>query len=227
VSTERLITRVVDGEATQEEWRAFCRAADVEPVLWRELAEAQQEQAELSSHVMKAIAVAEEVDAPVSEEMAYRFNQRFRTAVVVGGWSGWLAAAAAMLVAWSVGFPGVARDEARTDGPGVLSAGIGSGWADAFQAYLDRGQASGNVVGELPDRILLEARPMGSETAAEGRQYEVIYLRQIMERAVVDQLYGVGSDDTGRPAPVRIHIAPVGRTLAPLLMVPQRIGRGG
>jgi hypothetical protein len=31
-----------------------------------------------------------------------------------------------------------------------------------------------------------------------------------MERAVIKEFYGMGSDDLGRPAPVRIHIAPAG-----------------
>jgi anti-sigma factor RsiW len=208
VDIERLIARVVDGEATSTQWRIFCSLAEADPTLWRQLAEAQHQQAELSAQVMRAVAVCEEIEAPVQEELAYRFNQRLRTAVVVGGWSGWLAAAAAMLVAWGVGIPSAGTTGGYSNGAS-MQAGFG-GWADALQAYLEGGRASGHVVGELPERILLEARPVSAAESRDGGRYEVIYLRQIMERAVIKEFYGMGSDDLGRPAPVRIHIAPAG-----------------
>ena len=71
--------------------------------------------------------------------------------------------------------------------------------ADAFQAYLERGQEAGRVVGEMPAKVLLEAQP-----SAQGSGYEVLYLRQIMERAVVSDLYEFGVDERGRPVPVRM-----------------------
>jgi hypothetical protein len=207
MDVDALISRVVDGEATGAQWRLFCEMTESDPTLWRQLAEAQQQHAELSAEVGEAVQVAAHVEAPIVESMAFRFQERVRTAVVVGGWSGWLAAAAALFIAWGLGLPGAASNALPLhDGRagGMVQAGIGGGWTDALQAYLERGQASGQVVGQLPDKILLEARPLHAGTAAGG--YEVIYLRQIMERVVVPELYGVGSDDAGQPAPVRIHL---------------------
>lgn len=209
VEVERLLSRVVDGEASSSDWQSFCSAAAVELSLWRELAEMQHQHAELSGEVMRAVAIADGIDAPVQEEMVFRFHERVRAAVVVGGWAGWAAAAAAVLVAWGVGIPGMS-------GPGpngnreVLQAGIpGAGWTDALQTYLDRGRESGQVVGEIPERILIEARQMPGTGASGDVQYEIIYLRQIMERAIVPNVYGIGTDDAGRPTPVRIQFAPV------------------
>lgn len=209
MESARLISRVVDGEATGAEWQSFCRLADVDPVLWRELAETQHQQSELSAHVMRALEIADHVEVPVQEEMVYRFHERVRAAVVVGGWAGWAAAAAVALVAWGVGLPGISGASRIGPGNEVLTAGVpGGGWAEALQAYLERGQKSGQVLGELPEKVLLDARTVPSTGADGGGRYEVIYLRQIMERAVVNEVMGVGTDDLGRPVPVRIHVAP-------------------
>jgi hypothetical protein len=201
-----LIARVVDGEASSEQWALFCRMAEVNPSLWRDLAEAQHQQSELSAHVMRAVAVADHVEAPVAQEMALRFNQRVRAAIVVGGWGGWLAAAAALLIAWGLGVPGLSGPAPRTESP-TLKAGLGGGISDALKTYLERGRESGQVVGELPERILIDARPVASEG---GGRFEVIYIRQIMERVVVDEFFGLGVDDIGRPTPVRLDPIPAG-----------------
>ena len=51
----------------------------------------------------------------------------------------------------------------------------------------------------MPERVLIETRP--SET---GRGYELLYLRQILERTVVPDLYKFyGQDEMGRPTLVR------------------------
>jgi hypothetical protein len=213
--SEILIARVVDGEATAEQWTLFCRMAEVDPSLWRELAEAQHQQSELSAQVNLAVAAADHVEAPVAQEMALRFNQRVRAAVVVGGWSGWLAAAAALLIAWGMGVPGLGGSGLGGLGGGsgglspdgiAVKAGLGGGIGDALKTYLDRGRETGQVVGELPERVLIEARPLNPEES--GGKYEVFYLRQIMERVVVDEFFGVGSDDMGRPTPVRLDPFP-------------------
>jgi hypothetical protein len=202
--SEILIARVVDGEASGEQWRLFCRMAEIDPHLWRDLAEAQHQQSELSAQVNLAVACTDHVEAPVAQEMAYRFNQRLRAAVVVGGWSGWIAAAAALLIAWGMGVPGLSAPSTRPEG--AMKAGLGGGISDALKTYLDRGRESGQVVGELPERILIEARPLNPSEG--GGKYEVFYLRQIMERVVVDEFFGVGSDDMGRPTPVRLDPFP-------------------
>ena len=65
----------------------------------------------------------------------------------------------------------------------------------ALNEYLDLGKKSGRVVAEMPERIVLESRP-----AADGNGYEVLYVRQVLERATVsaDDLYKLGVKEDGR-----------------------------
>jgi|GEM_PF-685423 len=65
---------------------------------------------------------------------------------------------------------------------------------EAMRKYLELGKAQGRVVGELPQRIILESRELPG-----GGGREVLYIRQLIERAVVDDLYRFGTDDQGRP----------------------------
>ena len=57
------------------------------------------------------------------------------------------------------------------------------------------GQKAGSVVGEVPTKAMVEVRP-----AENGQGYEVIYIRQILERVHVPELYrATGVDDRGQP----------------------------
>jgi hypothetical protein len=190
-----LISRVVDGVAQDSDWAEFRALAEHEPSLWRELAETQHEHTELSALVAAAIAVADDVDAPVKEEMDRRFSERMR---LVGTWGGWAAAAAIVLV-WATGGGALGL---LTGGPEVQQGNFGPSIhypqtaSDALQSYLDRGREERRVVGEIPSQVLLEARPL------KAGGYELIYLRQIMERRVVKELNTVAQDETGRPVAV-------------------------
>jgi hypothetical protein len=71
--------------------------------------------------------------------------------------------------------------------------------ADLFQAYLDRGRKENVVINEVPERILIDTRPVPT-----GQGYELIYLHQILERAVVPDLYRIGAqDERGQPVLIR------------------------
>lgn len=191
-----LISRVVDGAAGAEDWDAFRALADRSPDLWRELAEAQRTHADLTAALSEAIAIADAVEAPVHEDMTRRFTERWRVVGALGGW----AAAAALAMAWTAG---IAGDPApgQSGGRRASLAGVPAfdTASDAFQAYLRQGQEAGRVVGEMPAKVLLEAQPVAGAAG-----YEVLYLRQIMERAVVSDLYEFGVDERGRPVPVRV-----------------------
>lgn len=76
-----------------------------------------------------------------------------------------------------------------------LSAGLATGLAtpdDALGEYLRIGQQKGQVLGELPQRVVLQSRELG-----QGQGKEVLYLRQIVERAVVKDMYKLGTNDAG------------------------------
>ena len=77
-------------------------------------------------------------------------------------------------------------------GPSVMTPGYSSP-DDALAEYLRLGKEQGQVVAELPQRVVVESRP-----APGGAGYEVLYLRQVLERAVVSDLYRTGVDDAGR-----------------------------
>ena len=63
---------------------------------------------------------------------------------------------------------------------------------DALNEYLTVGREAGRVVGEVPRRVLLDARPL-----PDGEGYELIYYRQILERSYVPELYHFDEQDGG------------------------------
>lgn len=199
MAPEALLERLADGEATTADWASFRAAAGIEPSLWQDLAEAQRTHAELCAQVQEVVALADRVEAPFEQHATESLSRRIR---VVASWGGWAAAAAVLLV-WKIGLvPGI--------GPGN-QAGLGPSSPvtpeEAFKSYIDQGQKSGLVVGEMPARVMIETRP-----ASTGQGYEVIYLRQIMERRVVPGLYKIITDESGKPravpAEVEVQVKP-------------------
>ena len=182
MAADAIIERIADGEATEQDWTRFRGAATVEPSLWQDLAEAQRFQAQLSAQVRAALAPADSVEAPIGDHLAEGLTRRIR---VVGSCGGWLAAAALGL-AWSTG-------TFRANSASLLP--VTSSPDQALEQYLTQGQKAGVVIGEVPTKVLIQSRP-----AATGSGYEVIYVRQILERRQMPGgLYQVGVDDSGMP----------------------------
>lgn len=217
-NTERadlLISHVVDGESTAEQWRELEALAALEPRLWRDLAEAQRDAAALRSALRIAGDVADRVGLPASvdapnerdsyEIHAYhhphlRFN-RF------GAWTGWLIAAMVMIVA-TIQYQTNRGSIAPTDNAQLGGGIIPVSSADRFNQYLEAGQKDGSVLGEVPGKMLVESRP-----APSGQGFEVIYVRQVVERAIVPDLYKIdGTDDRGQATLARYR-QPVRRTM--------------
>jgi len=191
-----LMSRVVDGDATGPQWEEFQSLAEQNPTLWRELAEYQRDHAELTAGVGAAIALAAHVDAPVHEHITDRFGQRLRLVGTFGGW----AAAAAVALMWGMG---QAQNRGASLPPGPTNtAGIASTPADFLQKYLAEGRAQGQVVQEMPDKVMIDARP------AENGGYDIYYMRQIIERANVPRLYTIGQDEHQNPVPVPVRLGP-------------------
>ncbi|MCU0689662.1 MAG: hypothetical protein MUE97_07985 [Phycisphaerales bacterium] len=142
---------------------------------------------------------------------------------------GWLVAA--ML---AVGFvaitirPGNPLDPAAPvvlgpTAPTTITAGFGGGTSPIFSTpspvtsalspdellgqYVARGREQGRVVGELPQRLVLETRP-----TSDGKGQEILYVRQIVERAIVPSMYRLSKDDAGQPT-----IVPAAATQGTLL----------
>jgi len=184
-----LMTRIVDGEGGDAAWRRFADLAATDPSAWRSLAESQRLHSRLSLAVADALAHTDDVplpSAPAADAASVSLARLSR-------WSGW-AVAAAVAITWVGGlFTGDAR-VAPADSSG--QAGLVN-WApqssqEAINAYLEVGQKTGNVLGEVPRRVMVESRPMSG-----GKGFEVVFIRQFVERAVVTDLYNLGSDEVG------------------------------
>lgn len=207
IDRDILLSRVLDGEASPEDWQAFKALAASDHSVWHELAEAQQDLADLSRAVGAAVAQADSVDLPIEQHFGRRLSARVGR---VASWGGWIAAAAVTLAALTGGPLGgpfgtgslAGGPTGGVSGTGVQAAGLGPFATpdDALRAYVEKGRRAGSVVGEMPERVVLSTEP-----TADGTGYEVFYIRQIVERVVVPEVYRAGADESGQLVPVRVE----------------------
>ncbi|MBI1190229.1 MAG: hypothetical protein GC200_06045 [Tepidisphaera sp.] len=202
-----LISRVIDGRSSDAEWAELEAAAGKNPDVWRDLALAQRDDRALRGAVEEATRPhetadlsAEELHAAAVRRSAHTLSDRAR---LVATWGGWVAAAGIAIavagqhqVASPAGVPGV------QSASGPLSLGSA---ADALNAYLAKGKQEGLVQGQLPDKKLLNVTPL-----PDGKGYEVTYLRQIVEKARIDNLYRPTPviDEFGRSLSVPVEVKP-------------------
>ncbi len=211
--TDLLVSRLVDAEATSEEYDEFVARAEETPALWRIVVQTQRDRTAIARLMTQAATVAEGVDAPLevpaapalggqeseSGPASARRRRSGRRADRLGGgwvWAGW-AVAAMLVLAWGVG---IEPPRNRTAEP-VMEAGIipVATARDAFEEYLRKGRDEGILLNEQPRRVLLRSRRM-----PDGQGYELIYLQQMLERSVVPDLFRFeGADERGRPSLVR------------------------
>lgn len=201
-----LISRIIDAQAGAYDWQAFRAAADRDAGIWRDLAEAQRQHELICEGLRAASACADRIDLPEFITDGAPLQRRLDGLARWGGW----AAAAALVLVWATGAP-VLRQPAGTQLPGTQTAGLlpaGPALQDAtpdqaMDRYLNAGRHAGFVVGEMPERLIVETtpRPDGS--------VEVVYLRQIIERRVTDRVYREVRDDSGRMVPVAIQAADI------------------
>ncbi len=191
---DMLVSRITDAEAGTQDWAAFSDLAERHPWAWRELAQTQRDHAAMSVAVGVAIQSADTVFMPVRSRGASSADSRPRFAM----WAGWAAAAC-----MGVAFFGGLRPHAPATMP-VSTAGVpGTNLAtwtpnDYVQGYVESGEKTGLVLGEVPRRLLLESRPL-----ERGDGFEVVYVRQFVERAQVSDLLRFAMDEAGRAVPVR------------------------
>lgn len=230
VDRDLLISRVVDDAATVADWQQVRAMAEHDPSVWRELFETQHAQSEFAQAVHQAIQIADGVEAPSDDSASSVVLYRFRKASVWAGWAvaagvalAWLAPAYVIGPAVQPPQPGDTTavagsgreyDVTTQSGPIVLPRNESTpGGLSGALASDDRGIASPDTLrqvssgphtqamGEMPDRVLLEVRPL-----PDGRM-ELIYVRRIIEKAIIGEndLYQVVPDDTGtqRAVPLR------------------------
>ncbi len=191
IDRDVLVTRIIDARASDTDWSALRNLAAADPAIWTELQEATREAHALERAMAPAAAIAEGVPMPtLSVDMQAR-------PVVIGRIGprsalGWLVAA---LVAVGWGAQWLAPGSAGSGNAANMLAPLSRTADAALNEYLDLGKKSGRVVAEMPERIVLESRP-----AADGNGYEVLYVRQVLERATVSagDLYKLGVKEDGR-----------------------------
>lgn len=186
-----LVSRIADAEARSEDWAAFNELAERHPWAWRELAQAQRDHAAMCVAVGVALQSADTVFLPVRTGGAAAVDARPRLAM----WAGW-AVAACMGVALLGGLRPPAPAGIQPNAAGVNLAN----WTpdDYVKGYVSSGEKTGLVLGEVPQRVLIESRPL-----EKGDGFEVVYVRQFVERARVSDLLKFATDETGRAVPVR------------------------
>lgn len=200
---ELLISRVVDGMAGPADWNALESLAAHDAGLWRELAACQRDAALLSAAVLRAAEKAQRIPLPESDTIRISEErggvERYSRA---RGWAGW-AAAATLLVAFVAFRAGPADDSTSTAGllPSLGRSAQTESPMVHLDRYLEEGHDKGMVIGELPERVIVRTQP-----APDGNGYEVVYLRQIMEKRTVPSLYKIETahDEAGRLVPVPV-----------------------
>jgi hypothetical protein len=222
------MTRLLDGRGRLADWRALRQWTMHDASAWDELL-AQSEHADALAALVgqagtraSAVSIAPEasvtgpapvlarIDAPESAPIAGAAAPRSDRL-------GWLVAA--ML---AVGFvaitirpgnpldPGTSPNTGRTAPPAGFNAGLANFGSstpalastatamlspdELLGQYVARGREQGRVVGELPQRLVLETRP-----TSDGQGQEILYVRQIVERAIVPSMYRLSKDDAGQP----------------------------
>lgn len=192
-----LISRVIDGEASRAEYDELRELAAVSPSVWRDLAESQHLARSAEAEFERVAQVAEGVEAPVEEHRSLAIHRRFARAMAVGGW----VAAAAITLAWTIGGGPDTSIQTLPGSTASVEAGLVpvSTASAALDRYLELGKKEGQVLGEMPTGVVLERQP-----SPDGRGYEVIFLRQIVERAVVEDVYELARSEGGEAVPIRV-----------------------
>lgn len=185
-----LISRIVDGAADPADWAELEHLAETDPGTLRRLAEAQRRDSALRGALEWSLDAADEIELPDAHAHAV-FS--FRTRLM--SWSGW-AAAAVVGLAWLTATGVVNRGHSTGPIAGVPVAGSTDA---ALEQYQMLGYAEGRVLGELPLVLIQSSR------LDDGRA-EVTYLRRVLERRTVTDIYEPGIDAEGQPTLVPVRL---------------------
>lgn len=196
---EILISRVIDGEASCEDWDALRALAEHDPSVWTDLNETQRQQELLCGAVAEVCAIADgiEIDDALADPapMVRRIHQ-------VGAWGGW-AMAAGLALMWALGINPLESSTGGSVAGPIPTSRAALRPDDALQQYLETGREAGRVIREVPDRVVVRAEPLQG-----GERVEVFYLRQILERQVVDRVYRETVDELGNAMTVPVRLEP-------------------
>jgi hypothetical protein len=208
-----LLSRIVDAEATADDWSTFRALAASDHAVWSELADLQRLSTTLAAALQQATRRADLIDLPLPtthsaspspDSADLRARTLFRArADAVTRWAGW-AAAAAIVALWVGNLSGLLGPITLPSGTNHASLlpAAASTPDEALARYYELGKSDGRVLREIPDRVVLTAFPTD-----DGR-VEVTYLRQIVERSLIDRVYTQSLDELGRPVHVPTQLVP-------------------
>lgn len=189
VDRDVLVTRLLDARAGESDWMALRSLSRADETIWDEIVAEHRGSAALAGEVRGAIANADASEMPTLRLTGMPGSSRPGRGSLVG----W--AVAAVLALGVVGQQtGLIRTgmEHRPGAEGNLvqvPVSPQSAWAN----YLSAGRDAGVVVGELPERMVVDVRPSPT-----GEGYEAFYVRQVLERAWVSDLYKIGVNESGK-----------------------------
>jgi hypothetical protein len=200
---DRLISRIVDRRAEPDDWSGFVTLAHGDPAHWEQLLSTLRADGALRAGLASTLATADEVETPLPSLSRWRH------------WSGW-AAAGVLALCWlgssvtSLASP--APLSSLPAGPLASRASPATPPESAPALPPAMQPTSGNLAasGTLGGKPAIEELPLrlvGTRPGPNGRGVEVLYVRPFVERAVVDGVYSMGSDELGRPAPVKVDPA--------------------
>lgn len=211
LSTEILITRLADGDASDAEWNEFQRRAAADHAPWRQLAEEQhtvrklregfEQVAARIDQISLAVACSESVEASEvamsgrPANRGYQFVSHF--ARRYGGW----AAAAAVALVWTIS---TFTSPPSQHGSSEL-AGTAEGIANNGDTGFTNSSSNAVPVSMTPDQyyekylespyVVRELQPLLLQTGRnQAGQPEVLYMRRIIERRKFDGMYRVATD---------------------------------
>ncbi len=188
--SDLLLSRAVSGDRAA---LAAVRArAATEPALLEELAMWQADELRLARAAREIASIADRAELPPEEV------DRGRSRRAGIGW----AVAAVIALAWisqSV-FPR-AQQPARENIAGFDGFQGFATADDAFDAYVDKARADGVIHGNVAPPAIIGSRELGG-----GEGFEILVVRQIVERHRVPELYRlVPVDESGALAPIAIR----------------------
>lgn len=201
-----LISRALDGTASPPDWQALEQAARTDPAVWQRMAGTLQAQTTLRDGLSDVLAAAEQVELPVPQVPVLAGPGAKRRHWVL--WAGW-ATAAAVALAWggaqAFGTHAAGRVPAVPAGDdGLVAANAPAQIPTEAAPELRPGAPPGyEYLGELPAFML------GEQLAEDGSGRDIIYMRPVLERVRVDQMYRVGRNDLGQPVAVPVSTGPV------------------
>jgi len=214
---ELLLHRAVEGIATPEEWAEIDALANLDAAVLRRLANSMRDEARVKAYVRDGI---ESIEAPLAIEAVDRARVDLEveaTPILRGvSRSGWLAAAASILLWVTTVFLRIDPSSPVTSSPALSSSASSSPTPFSSVAVTTRldnvstqSRSNEPFVRVLDDGATTQSNL--SRTLVDARRsdsgWELLYLCRGFERVQVSELTGTALDDSGAPRLVPISIS--------------------